>query len=324
VFLSSFAFLSPQEQADMRLDPLAGELDRQVLVHETAHQWWGDLVGWKSYRDQWIAEGLANYSSLLLLEQRDPAQFRQVLEQYRRDLLSKNKNDERLRDAGPVTLGQRLDSSHFPQGYEAISYERGTWLFHMLRSMLRDSKFQDSILRDKTPRNSDAASRARKARSNPPANSNSNSNPNSEDPFFRALRKVRDRYEGKSISTEELLQVFQEDLPRPLWYEKRPKLDWFLEGWIEGTSIPELSARDIRITEKNGVTTVTGVIVQKDVPDDLVTAVPVYAITSPGNAQVFLGEVLADGPDTAFRLPAPTAVRKIVLDPKQTILTAPK
>jgi hypothetical protein len=60
------------------------------------------------------------------------------------------------------------------------------------------------------------------------------------------------------------------------------------------------------------------------VPDDLVTAVPVYAITAPGNAQVFLGEVLADGPDTAFRLPAPTAVRKIVLDPKQTILTAPK
>lgn len=314
VFLSSLGFLSPQEQADMRLDPLARELDTLVLTHETAHQWWGDLVGWKSYRDQWIAEGLANYSSLLLLEQRDPAQFRQVLEQYRSDLLGKNKAGERLRDAGPVTLGQRLDSSHFPQGYESISYERGTWLFHMLRSMLRDA----------TPRDSDAASRARKARPNPPANSNSNSNSNSDNPFFRALRKVRDRYQGKSITTRELLEVFQEDLPRPLWYEKRPNLDWFLQGWIQGTAIPQLSARDIRITDKNGVTAVTGVIVQKDVPDDLVTAVPVYAITVPGNAQVFLGEVLADGPDTAFRLTAPTAVRKILLDPKQTILTAPK
>jgi len=332
VFLSSFAFLNPQEQADISLDPLARELDRQVLVHETAHQWWGDLVGWKSYRDQWIAEGLANYSSLLLLEQRDPAQFRQVLEQYRRDLLDKNKAGERLRDAGPVTLGQRLDSSHFPQGYETISYERGTWLFHMLRSMLRDSKLQDSMLRDKSPRDSGAASHARKSRPNPAANANSTSNSNSssnskassDDPFFRALRKVRERYEGKTITTEELLEVFQEDLPRPLWYEKRPKLDWFLEGWIQGTAIPELSARDIRITEKNGVTTVTGVIVQKDAPDDLVTAVPVYAITAQGNAQVFLGEVLADGPDTAFRLTSPTAVRKILLDPKQTILTAPK
>jgi hypothetical protein len=79
----------------------------------------------------------------------------------------------------------------------------------------------------------------------------------------------------------------------------------------------------VRITEKAGVTTVTGVIVQKDVPDDLVTAVPVYATTA-GNALVFLGEVLADGAETGFRLIAPGNVRKIVLDPKQTILTAPK
>ena len=310
VFLSSFAFLSPQEQTDLRLDPVTRELDNQVLVHETAHQWWGDLVLWKSYRDQWLAEGLANYAALMILEQQNPAQFRQVLEKYRRDLLSKNKDGEWLRDAGPVTLGPRLESSHFPGGYEAISYERGTWLFHMLRSMLRDSRFRDSTLHD-----SEAASRSRKGRANPAADS--------DEPFFRALRKIRERYAGKSISTRELVQVFEEELPRPLWYEKRPKLDWFLEGWIEGTAIPKLQAREIRITEKTGVTTVTGVIVQKDVPDDLVTAVPVYGATA-GNALVFLGEVLADGRETGFRLIAPSGVHKIVLDPKQTILTAPK
>jgi aminopeptidase N len=295
VFLSSYAFLSPQEQTDLQLASVTRALDNQVLVHETAHQWWGDLVLWKSYRDQWIAEGLANYASLLILEQQNPAQFRQILEKYRRDLLSKNKDGEWLRDAGPVTLGQRLDSSHFPRGYEAISYERGTWLFHMLRMMLRDSE---------------AASHARKGRASP------------DEPFFRALRKIRERYAGKSITTQELVQVFEEELPRPLWYEKRPKLDWFLEGWIEGTAIPELKTREIRITEKAGVTTVTGVIVQKDVPDDLVTAVPVYATTA-GNSLVFLGEVLADGAETAFRLTAPSGARKIVLDPKQTILTSP-
>jgi hypothetical protein len=300
VFLSSFAFLNPQEQTDLRLDPVIRTLDSQVLVHETAHQWWGDLVLFKSYRDQWIAEGLANYSSLLMLERQNPAQFRQVLEKYRRDLLSQNKDGERLRDAGPVTLGQRLESSHFPAGYEAISYERGTWLFHMLRMMLRDSE---------------TASRSRNGRANPSASA--------DEPFFRALRKIRERYAGKSLSTQELVQVFEEDLPRPLWYEKRPKLDWFLEGWIEGTAIPELEAREIHITEKAGVTRVTGVIAQKDAPDDLVTAVPVYATTA-GNTMIFLGEVLADGRETAFRLTAPTGARKIVLDPKHTILTTLK
>jgi hypothetical protein len=300
VFLSSFAFLSSQEQADLRLDPVMRSLASEVLVHETAHQWWGDLVLWKSYRDQWIAEGLANYSSLLLLEQQNPVQFRQVLERYRRDLISENKDGERLRDAGPVTLGQRLESSHFPGGYEAISYERGTWLFHMLRTMLRDSE---------------TAAHSRTRRANPAANA--------DEPFFRALRKTRERYAGKSISTQELLQVFEEELPRPLWYEKRSKLDWFLEGWINGTAIPQLETREIRITEKAGVTTVTGTIVQKDAPDDLVTAVPVYATTAT-NTQVFLGEVLADGPETTFRLTAPADARKIILDPKQTILSAPK
>ena len=192
--------------------------------------------------------------------------------------MTKNKDGEWLRDAGPVTLGQRLDSSHFPDGYESISYERGTWLFHMLRSMLNDSE---------------TASHSRKGRANPPLNS--------DEPFFRALRKARERYAGKSISTQELMQVFEEELPRPLWYENRRKLDWFLEGWIEGTAIPELETRDIRITDKPGGTTVTGVIVQKDAPDDLVTAVPVYAATG-SNALVFLGQVLADGAETTFRL----------------------
>lgn len=304
VFLSSFAFLSPQEQADLHMDPVTREIASNVLVHETAHQWWGDLVLWQTYRDQWIVEGLANYSSLLLLEQQNPEQFRKILEQYRRDLLSTNKEGEALRNAGPVTLGRRLESSHFPAGYDQISYERGTWLFHMLRCMLRDSALHDSQI-----------SRSRKGRPNNSASA--------EEPFFKTLRKIRNRYAGKSLSTQELVQAFEEDLPRPLWYEKRPKLDWFLEGWVEGTAIPALEARDIRIIDRSGATAVTGVIVQKDAPDDLVTAVPVYASTS-ANTLVFLGEVLADGHETAFRLRAPGNVRKVVLDPNQTILSAPK
>ena len=118
------------------------------------------------------------FVSLLVLEQKNPALFRQVLEKYRTDLLSKNEHGEWLRDAGPVTLGQRLISSHFPGGYEAISYERGTWLFHMLRSMLRDCE-------------GEARSRSRQA--------------SPDEPFFRALRKVRERYAGKGLSGGRLI-----------------------------------------------------------------------------------------------------------------------
>jgi len=296
VFLSSYAFLSPQEQAELRLDSTRALLSNQVLVHETAHQWWGDLVLWSSYRDQWLMEGLANYSALLVLEQQNPAQFREVLEKYRSDLLSKNKDGEWLRDAGPVTLGQRLISSHFPGGYEAISYERGTWLFHMLRCMLRDSE---------------AVPRVRKTGARP------------EEPFFRGLRKLRERYAGKSVTTQQVIQAFEEELPRSLWFEKRRSLDWFLEGWINGTTMPRLDARDVRFTPGEHGVAVAGVIEQKEAPDDLVTAIPVYGVTAT-NATVLLGQVLADGPETSFHFNAPTGTHKVLVDPRQTVLSTLK
>ena len=46
-----------------------------------------------------------------------------------------------------MTLGTRLSCSQFPNGYEAISYGRGTWLFHMLRSMMRDAERSSGAVR---------------------------------------------------------------------------------------------------------------------------------------------------------------------------------
>src|SRR5206468_6241020 len=73
IFLSSWAFLNENERAALHMDDIDKILSDQVVVHETAHEWWGDLVGWSRYRDQWWIEALANYSSLMLLEKEDPA-----------------------------------------------------------------------------------------------------------------------------------------------------------------------------------------------------------------------------------------------------------
>jgi len=295
IFLSSFAFLTPEEATELSANPLEGALTRLTLPHETAHQWWGDLVGWRTYRDQWISEALANYSALLLMETEKPGEVRMILERYREDLLTPNKNGETLRDAGPVSLGMRLNSSHFPNGYEAVSYGRGTWLFHMLRHMLLDAETK----------------RARHAE---------NVQSDSEEPFVRALRKVRERYAGKAITTRELFSVFEEDLPRSLWYEGHKSLDWFVQGWVEGVAIPHFRTQNVRFLKKANGTEVVGVIAQKDAPQDLVSAVPVYAVTE--GKPLLLGTVLADGPETSFHFPVPAGTRKIVLDAYQTMLTS--
>src|SRR5262249_47155102 len=201
-----------------------------------------------------LVEALANYCALMQLETENPAQFREVLEKYRADLQEKNKDEEELSIAGPVTLGLRLSSSHFPNGYEAISYGRGTWLFHMLRNMLLNTEAGRASHEERAPFDPD-------------------------EPFVRALRKVRERYAGKSISTSQLFAVFEEDLPKPLWYEGHKSLEWFVRSWVEGTSLPVFTLRNVKYENKSSGTQVTGTIQQKETPQDYVSAVPVYAVT---------------------------------------------
>jgi Peptidase family M1 domain len=296
VYLSSYAFLTDQERADLHFDAFRRLLEQQTPAHEAAHQWWGDLVIWTTYRDQWISEGLANYSALMMLEESNPAGFRTVMNQYRNDLVKKNlDDDEAPKDAGPVTLGMRLFSSRSPEGYSAISYGRGTWLFHMLRSMLLDGQ---------TPSGGRAIS-------------------GPDEPFARSLHKLRQRYEGKSISTREMLDVFAEDLPPSLRYEGKKSLDWFWKDWVNGTALPKLELKTVKLTPQGTSLLATGTIVQKEISDELVTSVPVYAVVT-GKTAVFLGRVFADGEESTFRLTAPAGTHKLLLDPNETILTAPK
>jgi len=300
VFLSSYAFLDRQEREQLHLDSFHILMQQILPAHETAHQWWGDLIPWTTYRDQWYSEGLANYCALMMMQEKDPAGFREIMDRYRSDLTEKNQNGVAPMDAGPVTLGGRLLSSHFPGGYEAISYGRGTWLFHMLRSMLKDAALKDA-----------GADAAHKGQSG------------TEEPFVRALRRLRQKYEGRSITTRELMDVFAEDLPPELRFEGKKSLDWFLDGWINGTAVPKLELKTVKFTPKGAGLVVSGTILQKDAPPDLVTSVPIYGLIG-AKQVVLLGRVFADGEESAFHVAAPAGTHKIVLDPNETILTNPK
>jgi hypothetical protein len=291
IFLSSLSYLTNEEKSHLHLSPVEKTLIDVVIGHETAHQWWGDLVTWNDYRDQWIPEALANYSALMLVEAEDSTKFQEVLDKYRNDLFFKNPAGVRLMEDGPVTLGTRLSCSQFPNGYEAISYGRGTWLFHMLRHMMLNAE---------------------------PAADGGNPDSVRDEPFVRALRRVREHYEGRPITTRELLKVFEEDLPRPLWYEGRKSLDWFYDGWINGTAVPQFEIHGVKYVDSAGSTTVTGTLLQKDAPDDLVTLVPLYIFHA--GKMTLLGQVFADSPETPFQLTAPLGVRKIFIDPNQTLL----
>lgn len=296
IFLSSLAFLTPHERAALHFSPQADVLYGQVMAaHEAAHQWWGDRVGWESYRDQWVGEALANYSVLMMLEREHPQNFALMMQTYREQLLQKNKAGLELREAGPVTLGLRLSSSKFPDAYDAIAYGRGTWLFHMLRYMLHDAS--------EAPR---PGGRARGG--------------NGDELFLSVLRQLQGRFAGKVMTMQDVQQAFEENLPRSLWYEGHKSLEWFFDGWVNGTAIPRLRLEGGKFVRKGSFLMATGTIKQEDAPSDLVTCLPVYALVR-GRTPVLLGQVFADGVETEFRLRAPAGAHKLLLDPYQTVLT---
>src|SRR5260370_21537161 len=113
-----------------------------LLAHEAAHQWWGNVVFYASYHDEWLMEALANYSALLYLEKRKGAKANEaILDEYKRNLLAKGANNEPVDSAGPVVQGGRLESSLTPDAWKAITYGKGTWILHMLRRRLGDERF---------------------------------------------------------------------------------------------------------------------------------------------------------------------------------------
>jgi hypothetical protein len=145
-----------------------------------------------------------------------------------------------------------------------------------------------------------------------------------EEPFLRSLRKLRERYEGKAITTAELLNGMAEELPASLRYEGKASLEWFLDSWVNGTSLPRLELAEVKLAAKEKATAVSGTIRQKEVPEGFVTSVPIYAAVAGRAGPVYVGRVFADSSETTFHLNAPLGTHKLLLDPNGTVLSAPK
>ena len=108
--------------------------DEFFRAHEAAHQWWGNGVRPASYRDVWLNEGLASFSALwyLQIERKSSEQYFKFLDQYAADVRD-DKND-----VGPVWIGWRTASPDVRRGAQVMVYEKGAWVFNMLRVLMLD------------------------------------------------------------------------------------------------------------------------------------------------------------------------------------------
>ncbi len=122
--------------------------DRRMLVaHEMAHQWWGNLVGWRTYHDTWISEAMADYSATQWAENRLPKgePRKSVTQNWTTELGAFLPNGRTVESLGPITLGTRLNSSLSSSAYESIIYKKGAVVLNMLGNEYGDGVFLEVL-----------------------------------------------------------------------------------------------------------------------------------------------------------------------------------
>ncbi|HAR36641.1 MAG TPA: hypothetical protein DCR87_07055 [Acidobacteria bacterium] len=104
------------------------------LAHEIAHQWWGQAVTWTSYRDNWLTEGLAQFSAILYLKEKyGQKDFEKILQKISNSVRKKS-------SLGPIILGIRLSHADF-EGYQSIVYNKAALVLLMLQDWLGEEVF---------------------------------------------------------------------------------------------------------------------------------------------------------------------------------------
>jgi len=105
--------------------------DEMTIVHELAHQWFGDMITCRTWTDLWLNEGFATYSEALYAERRYGADFyHQFVLQF---LNGAKKSIAPLRVQDTTDVKTLFDQSDV--------YFKGAAVLHMLRHVLGDSVF---------------------------------------------------------------------------------------------------------------------------------------------------------------------------------------
>jgi hypothetical protein len=233
-----------------------------VTPHEIAHQWWGHLVGFRSYRDQWMSEGFADFSASLYLQRgygkESPKVYAKFWNDERTSIVEKNKEGFRAIDVGPVTMGYRLNNAK--AGFNIarnLIYPKGAYILHMIRMMMWDSQAGDQH-------------------------------------FKETMRDFTQTYAGRSASTENFKSLLEKHMTREMNAAGDGKMDWFFNEYVYGTALPSYSFESSFEQSPAGDVIFAYKLTQSGVDDSFRMPVPVYLESADGHI-LFVGRIQAKG-----------------------------
>lgn len=287
IYMPYLAFLDGTQRNTLGLNSLKDFVDN-VGTHEFAHQWWGHQIGWATYRDQWLSEGFAEFTSALVaLNTGGWPRYNAFFENARKYILSKPRGSLLSNDqAGPITQGQRLSTWQTPYAYDAIVYSKGAYVLQMLRMTMWDRQ-------------------------------------NTDQAFIAMMTDFAKTYAGKNPSTADFQRIVEKHATPSLRIARDGKLDWFFNQWVYGTAIPKLDSKFDVQDLGGGKYKVTGSITQSGVPADFATVVPMYVHFDKTNYMRF-GSTLVVGSTTKpleFELNLPKKPLRLAVNSNHDVLS---
>jgi hypothetical protein len=263
------------------------------IAHETSHQWWGDMVLWRSYRDQWLSEGFAEYSGMLYVQLRDKTSSEKELIQRARDELKMPPGTltgighGRLVDVGPLVMGHRVESRETRGAYTALTYEKGALVLRMLHFLFTDPQTGDG-----------------KA-------------------FFDLMSDFVRRYKDSTATTEQFFAVANEHLKNtPLAQKYGYKdLNWFYRQWATQTYLPSYELSYHIEADTTGGVILKGELLQKGIPEGETWFMPLPLLLHFHGGKVSRGTLAVLGTHTPISIKLPQLPERVELDPELWILS---
>jgi hypothetical protein len=284
LYLGWFTFLDSTQLHELGMKNQTGLTDF-FRGHESSHQWWGHRVGWKSYHDQWLSEGFAEFSGKLYVQFRQNQ--KEFLEQFRKDkdlLKSGDIKSHQVDSLGPIWMGRRIRSSETsPSSYQNLIYSKGGYVLQMLREQLVDSRNQDS------------------------------------DHLFKDMMKdYCQTFDNKAASTEDFKSVVEKHMTRSMDLDGNHKMDWFFNQYVYGTGIPHYNFHVTLEPTADGKTHVKGEISRSGVPDAWKDVIPLYAHV--GDKTLRLGTLSVTHPNEPLDLTLPLKVDRLSINDHEDLL----
>lgn len=214
---------------------------REITPHEVAHQWWGHAVSWASYHDQWLSEGLADFSAALFLQatRKTPDDYHEHIRHWRDSILEKNRFGFSPNDVGPLWMGLRLRTPKTSSAYRKLVYPKGGYVIHMLRQMMYSRDDGDAR-------------------------------------FIAMMKDFVQTHRYQAASTESFQKVVEKHMAPNMDLDEDGGMDWFFEQFVYGTDVPSYELEYDLSPADGGGTLLTAKITQSGVRDDFKMLVPLY------------------------------------------------